>query len=568
MEMTNDEDIIKKKTLDDIYYTKGKQRYDFELAGIYKTKNGTTRSVGGWKKYLDVCSNISNNQKYFSKVSCRQILPNELVIDIDDPIQISNIDNIVKEIENNGFYYECYSTGSKGYHIHLWFDDEVSIGDKEQFITIFGGDLLKKSKRTMIAIESIPHWKTGKKKTVYKDNKGTNNHQDLVRFLEWYIPAEYRNILADKDIFGNITEKELDKKIVGEKETRKVIFLCACGRLVKNCQIASYNLLVNDDAGTGKDYVTNAVLKILPCNVYVHKTRISPTVFTYWHRSDYEPDWTWDGKVFYPEDISETVLNSDVFKVLCSSGSSATITVRQKAVDIEINGKPVIITTTATAIPSPELTRRFVILNLDSSENQTEAIKKRHSEYAMSGIIPEYNNIYSSAMNFLKRVRVKIPFADKIDKHFPNKNITMRTNYPRFLDFIKASAAFHQYQREKDDENFILANGLDYEIARECFIKLCSNKYMISLSINQKKILAIFEKEPTLQGSVTQLHAKMNFLSVPALQTNLGILSKYGILKTTTGTDVYGRDIEEYGLMDGYKPNETISLPKYEELIK
>lgn len=192
-----------------------------------------------------------------------------------------------------------------------------------------------------------------------------NEDEDMFLLWRGSPTKELMKILKDPDIFNKITEIEFDKKIVGEVGSRKVIFLCSAGgRLIKNCQVASYNILVNDEAGTGKDYVTGKVLEILPKEVYVHKTRISPTVFTYWHNKEYEPLWTWDGKVFYPEDISEIVLNSDVFKVMCSSGSSATITIRQRAVDIEIEGKPVMITTTATATPNPELVRRFVILNL------------------------------------------------------------------------------------------------------------------------------------------------------------------------------------------------------------
>lgn len=380
--------------------------------------------------------------------------------------------------------------------------------------------------------------------------------------------ALIRDYLEDPNLFKLITEEELDKKIVGEVASRKVIFLSACGRLVKNCQTASYNLLVNDDAGTGKDYVTNKTLAIIPKESCVHKTRISPAVFTYWHCKDREPDWTWDGKVFYPEDISEAVLNSDVFKVMCSSGSTATIVVRQKAVDLEIVGKPVMITTTATAIPSPELTRRFSILNLDSSENQTREIMKRHSWYKKQGIIPEYNQDLIEAQKLLERVDVKISFADLIDKYFPMKNVIMRTLYPRFLDYISASTALHQFQRKKED-GFILADGQDYDIARECFLKLCSNKYMIPMTINQKKILEIFEREPFLKGSASNLHStKMSFLSLPALLTNLGILTSYGILQTIIEKDSWNRDIEIYSIAQSYKPNEKIDIPTFEELCR
>jgi hypothetical protein len=380
---------------------------------------------------------------------------------------------------------------------------------------------------------------------------------------------EALEILTRPNLFNEITINEFNKKVVGEELSRKVIFLCASGgRLVKNCQIASYNILVNDDAGTGKDYITGKVLEMIPKEFYVHKTRISPTVFTYWHNAEKEPDWTWDGKVFYPEDISEVVLNSDVFKVMCSSGSTATIVVRQQAVDLEIKGKPVMITTTATATPNPELVRRFVILNLDSSEKQTEAIMKRHSQYAKEGIIPEYNSKYKEAMAYLKRVNVSIPFADIIDQYFPKNSVVMRTHYPRYLDYIRAAAAFHQYQRQ-EKEGVILAEGQDYDIARECFLKLTSNKYMIPLTINQKKILEVFERGPNLKGNIGELHAnQLNFLSEPALKTNLGLLVKYGILQTFSELDSYNRTREVFSMDGSYKPNEKINLPTYEELCR
>ena len=404
--------------------------------------------------------------------------------------------------------------------------------------------------------------KEEKKKKLLKEQ--SNKNETLPE------PSEnIKEILLNPNLFNEITEKELDKKIVGEIPTRKVIFLCANGRLIKNCQTASYNLLVNDEAGTGKDYITGATLEILPKDCYIHKTRISPTVFTYWHNPKFEPDWSWNGKVFYPEDISETVLNSDVFKVMTSKGSSATVIIKQEAVEIDIKGKPVMITTTATATPNPELTRRFVILNLDSSEDQTKAIMKRHSLYKKEGIVPEYNQDIMDALKYLKQIKVKIPFADLIDCHFPNKNIIMRTNYPRFLDFISASAGLYQFQRQTDESGFILAEGQDYDIARECFLKLCSNKYMIPLTINQKKILGIFESQLFLRKSVTQLHAdKMNFITVANLQTNLQNLAKYGILETSTDKDSYGRDMELYSLSKGYNPNESIEIPTYKQLMQ
>lgn len=394
--------------------------------------------------------------------------------------------------------------------------------------------------------------------------------------IEEILSGDIPEMLLRKNLFNEICEIEMDKQIVGEIETRKAIFLCAFGSLVENCQVASYNLLVTSSAGSGKDYVVGKVLGILPNETLVKRTRISPAAFTYWHNPKFEPEWTWDGKVFYNEDISESVLNSDVFKVMCSSGSSATIIIKQRAVDVDIKGKPIMITTTATAIPSPELTRRFEFCNMDEGIEQTKKILERHSRYAKMGILPEYNTEYSKNLAKLKRIKVKIPFAEEIHQYFPEKNILMRTKYPRFLDFIKASCAFHQYQRQIDEEGYYIAEGQDYEIARSVLKKLTTNQFMIPLTINQQKIMKHFEqkkrefdKNPVrgeYKGSAQKILTDMNdFLSLNHLQKNLQLLASYGLL--TCASEIVGfKELEVFRLNE--EINLDFKIPSFEDLKK
>lgn len=379
---------------------------------------------------------------------------------------------------------------------------------------------------------------------------------------------EGKEILKDPKLFEKLSITEPNKKVVGEEETREVITLCVHGgRLVQNSQIASFNLCINDDAGTGKDYVTGATLNTLPKQYYIKKTRISQNVLNYWHNSEDEPQWTWDGKVLYLEDISESILNHDVFKVMCSGGSNATIIKDQKVIDLEVKGKPVMVITTATATPSPELVRRFVILNLDSSKSQTKEIMKRHSKFRKEGIVLEYDQKLIESLQLLNRVKVKIPFADLIDEHFPENNIIMRTNYPRFLDFISASTALHQFQRE-EKEGFFLAEGQDYNIARRCFIKLFSNKYMIPLTNNQRKILKIFGNNINLNATCPELTTKVDFMSEKSLRYNLNLLSTYGLLQTNSKLNSQNKEVQSFSLNDSYIPNEKLEIPTYEELCR
>jgi len=375
------------------------------------------------------------------------------------------------------------------------------------------------------------------------------------------IPEKNIKELEDKNLLQNLVE-QVQLKVVGEEKAIKSIFICSCGRLVENNHLASYNLLVNSKSGTGKDFVTTATVSLWNKQVCIKRTRISPTVFTYWHSEKTEFNWTWDGKILVLEDISENVLNSEVFKVMQSSGSMATIVVNNKAVDLEINGKPIIIITTARASPDFELIRRNSICQLDESEEQTRRILKEQAIKAMEGLVNKPNDELVDALNYLRRVKVKIPFANLFLNYFPAE-LVMRTNFNRFIDFIKASAALHQYQRETDEEGFILATGEDYNIAKEINQHLTEGSSM-PLTRDQQDILKVFEHSNKLY-SVDFINSKIP-LSDKWLRIQLDKLVEMGFLEVDGIKDErFNKTIRHYKKNDCIK---KIYLLPFKELSK
>lgn len=330
--------------------------------------------------------------------------------------------------------------------------------------------------------------------------------------------------------------QESQKKIEGEHETVRVLVVSITGRLVLNAQPTSYNLLVNSESGAGKDYITSAVIKLFPKDDVLKRTRISPTAFTYWHNSEKEPEWTWDGKAAYLEDASNAVLNSEVMKTMCSGGSYATITVNNVAKDIFIRGKPVIIITSASANPNKESLRRFSLLNTDESIDQTEAIMRKQAHFAVSGEQSEYNDSIMVALRQLKPYKVRVPFAKELVNHFPSKHLIIRTHWPRFLDLIKASAVLHQYQRETDKDGYLLANGQDYDVARQVLVKTTTNVFMIPLTKLQQNLLGVFNdldrsRMDTGWYSISELEEKVSFCSDKSIRKNCDILTDWNILE-------------------------------------
>lgn len=391
--------------------------------------------------------------------------------------------------------------------------------------------------------------------------KGKKAKNELVAELD----AKYEDLLKDPLLFTKIN-KELDKKIVHEEDSRKALFLILMGGiLTTNSSPTSTNVMVNDNAGAGKDHLVKSVLGLIPKNKIINRKRISATVFTYWHNAKYEKGWTWDGKVFYNEDISNEILNSDVFKVMSSSDgiNESTVVINQVATDILTVGKPVMVVTIAVANPNPELLRRYPILNLNTSENQTKEIMRRKALMQVRGEKPKYDDNLCHALRLLKRVRVCIPYAELLVDTLDHSNIIIRTHFDRFLDYIKFSAAVHQYQRRHYDEDTILAEERDYEIAREAMIKTTSNIFSIPLTRNRKRILGVLERNKAVWLSVNDLEPHINFLSYKQLVRELNMLCEQGFVEKDKQQQAHSiRPVMVFRMISNY----LLRIPKFSEL--
>lgn len=336
--------------------------------------------------------------------------------------------------------------------------------------------------------------------------------------------------------FWKALNRELDKLIVHEEASREAILLIALGgMLTQNASPTSRNLLVNDDSGAGKDHVVRSVLKFLPEHLVHQRKRISERVLNYWHNAKFEPGFTWDGQVLYLEDVSSSVLNCEVVKVLASSDGEnrVTVLVKQTPVDILVRGKPVILLTTYQATPGEEQLRRFPIVNLDTSREQTRLILERKAALAMGGVVPTFDQKLKKAVAALRRVSVSIPFADKLVGVLDSSHVIMRTNFDRLLDLVKYSAAVHQFQRSRDADGLLLATGADYNLARRVMLSTTTNTYTLPLTKKQKAIIEMLNSLPeervvrdeTLFDAIAQCEVPA-FYSVPDLMPKLPAVSE------------------------------------------
>ncbi len=369
---------------------------------------------------------------------------------------------------------------------------------------------------------------------------------------------ESLEILEDKNLFDLII-KEFDKKIEGEEKSKKAIFLSLCNIWEEGSEIP-LNTFVSSESSAGKSFICRRIVKIFPKELVVYRTKITPEAFTYWHNED---DWNWDGKICYLEDVSQQILDAPTFKVMCSEGSTATIVIKQKAVDIEIRGKPVMLITTASTNPKTEILGRFQIVSLDESKEQTEAIIFRQAEDKEE---ESYDENIINALRLLKRKKVKVPFGRKIAQYLKEnynfKSLRLRRDFSRLLDLIKCSAVLYQCQRREINSNIIEANEQDYKIAREC-INYIQTQTFKGLTHKLKKAFDCCKE--LREFTAKEIHSKFPFVNQKMWYIYLDKLLERNMLKTELRKI---EDIKQRVTFYIINEDKSFELPEFDNLPK
>jgi len=385
----------------------------------------------------------------------------------------------------------------------------------------------------------------------------------------YIMPERIKKLLEEGKLWDNVIVNELNKKHIGDIKTKEIIFTSCMGRLVKNKRAYSFNDIVLSTSSAGKDHVVRCVLEYsVPREHYETWGRTSTKTFNYLHNLEDEPEHTYDGKIVYLKEITEGILNNEVMKEFTSAEEEISQiaiprgATKDKApsVDIiQIRGHPVVITTTATSIPSDEIRNRFNILGCDESEEQTKRARINKAE--------SYSEDVRDFVHNLKMYDVEIP--DKlfrfIDKHFPTDKVRYRRDFPKFLDFVRAVTIFHQYLRRKYKGDILRATYEDYNLARDIFINAYSKLSNVPLKVTPKKIVQVFENSDIPLTAREVFERLDGYLTIQNLYPHLNNLKAKEILEEITDKDDFGRPLSKYILSEEFKDKKPFKLPIYKE---
>ncbi|MFH1591983.1 MAG: hypothetical protein ABIB47_01305 [Candidatus Woesearchaeota archaeon] len=398
--------------------------------------------------------------------------------------------------------------------------------------------------------------------TTLKDFRGFEIDENYDLLKKGFLDKDKKIIVESKEIkhclekgglWNHFIDRVLEKKHIGDKIAKEIIFLCSLGRLVKGKKPYSFNALITSGSSAGKDHLIDSVLKLHPDSDVEMYGSMSAKALKHIHTARSDPDWTYDGKIVSIEEVNEKTMNDDVMKILTSAEKMSGSVADNRGQVEKIKGNPVLFLTSATARPTSEILNRFSVIGIDESEEQTKRTFSFEEE--------DYHQGELDFIEGLKMCRVNIPFTNKLREIFPSDKVKYRRYFQKLLDYIRAIAILHQENREHHKGEIIDAEWEDYDIAREPFMNSCSGAHSIPLKEIDKRIVGTLEKSDVPLSATEISKFTEKYITSRNLYNHLKDLANKDVLETFDLTDSWGNAVLKYVVSEEYKDKTPIKLP-------
>jgi hypothetical protein len=158
----------------------------------------------------------------------------------------------------------------------------------------------------------------------------------------------------------------------------------------------------------------------------------------------------------------------------------------RRTVEKRLDGPTSFITTTIMDKLERQLEDRLFTVHPDETSDQTMdiiAMTAKLKDGSFKGVDTNFKQAWQLFHESLEPVEVVIPFASKIADHIrrgPMPPISMRRAFKRVLMIVQTVACAYQHQRERDDEDRVIAKISEYwmalQIVKEAFRENLTNQ--------------------------------------------------------------------------------------------
>jgi DNA primase catalytic core len=237
--------------------------------------------------------------------------------------------------------------------------------------------------------------------------------------------------------------------VVGEEANKQVAYLAAVSRLLDK----PLAVLVQSSSAAGKSSLMDAVLRFVPEEARLQYSAMTGQSLFYLGEQDLQH------KILAISEEEGAHTASYALKLLQSEGEVSIASTGKNAVTGNLETQtyrvqgPVMLFSTTTAIDlDEELLNRCLVLSVDESREQTQAIHaQQRRRRTLDGLRAgaqrqELVRLHQNAQRLLRPLAVVNPYAERLT--FLSDKTRMRRDHEKYLALIDAIALLHQYQRE------------------------------------------------------------------------------------------------------------------------
>ncbi|WP_416054222.1 CHC2 zinc finger domain-containing protein, partial [Pectobacterium parmentieri] len=287
-------------------------------------------------------------------------------------------------------------------------------------------------------------------------------------------------LLRDPNLIGRLTDDLAACGVVGESTNLVAGYLAAVSRKLDR----PLAVLIQSSSAAGKSSLMDAVLNLIPPEERLQYSAMTGQSLFYLGETNLQHKIL---AIAEEEGVRQAayalkLLQSDGELTIASTGKDdATGNLVTKQYTVK---GPVMLMLTTTAIDvDEELLNRCLVLSVNESREQTEAIHalQRHKQ-TLEGLLMEnekgyLTELHQNAQRLLKPLKVVNPFASQLT--FLSDKTRTRRDHMKYLTLIQSVALLHQYQREVkqvehrgtvieyievERSDIVLANQLAHEI--------------------------------------------------------------------------------------------------------
>jgi hypothetical protein len=261
--------------------------------------------------------------------------------------------------------------------------------------------------------------------------------------------SEAMELLQDEKLLDRILDDFETCGIVGEHAGKLAGYLAATSRLLEK----PLGLVIQSSSAAGKSALADSVLRFMPPEQRFSCSAMTSQSLYYLGKENLRH------KVLSVAEVEGVRDASYQLKLLQSEGRLSLVstskesgTGRTATERYDVEGPVALVMTTTSLSVDPELMNRCLVIAIDESAAQTEAIlqQQRFAE-TIEGFAQELRSkkvvaLHQNAQRCLRKLPVFNPYADQLG--FIAGQTRHRRDHQKYLSLIKAVALLHQYGHE------------------------------------------------------------------------------------------------------------------------